>query len=261
VAGQDFAAGNEADLDAKVLARRREPGQVEEEGEVESPPGLQAGGIGEHPALARLPGALAALRVEEDQLEEGTGFRDSLSRLKRLVADFEVEEDFPRLVRARDDDRVRCMEHQRQRDVASRVFLRQVTSQHVDTPFKYKNFLDAAGGAAFCLGLFADQEMGPAPIEMGPAPIEIGPAPIEAWDARPGAGKSSDEAKNPKMSKNARRKLISPPPGQVCTSPALHLLRQGTRAVLTPNARKNFGRPKAAKANRGSSRFLSSRRA
>jgi hypothetical protein len=139
MAGKDFAAGNEADLDAEVLARKREPGQVEEEGEVETPPGLQAGGISEHPALARLPGALAALRVEEDQLEEGTRFRGPFPCLKRLVADFEVEEDLPRLARIRDDDRVRRMEHQRQRDVASRFFFRQVTPQHVDTPFKYMN--------------------------------------------------------------------------------------------------------------------------
>jgi hypothetical protein len=49
--------------------------------------------------------------------------------------------------------------------------------------------------------------------------------------------------------------------GQVCISPALQLLRQGIRAVLTPNARKNFGRPKAADLNRGNSRVLSSQRA
>jgi hypothetical protein len=55
VAGKDLTAGNETDLDAEILARSREPGQVEEEGEIESPPGLQAGGISEHPALARLP--------------------------------------------------------------------------------------------------------------------------------------------------------------------------------------------------------------
>src|SRR5664279_5709720 len=55
VAGEDLAAGNETDLDAEILARSGEPGQVEEEGEIESPPGLQAGGISEHPALARLP--------------------------------------------------------------------------------------------------------------------------------------------------------------------------------------------------------------
>jgi hypothetical protein len=139
VAGEDFAAGNEADLDAEIFARRREPGQVEEEGEVESPPGLQAGGIGEHPALARLPGALATLRVEEDQLEKGTRFGGPLPCLKRLVADFEVKEDFPRVAGILDDDRVRRMEHQRQRDVASRVFFRQVTFQHVDTPFKCMN--------------------------------------------------------------------------------------------------------------------------
>src|SRR5450830_629080 len=113
VAGEDFAAGNEADLDAEVLARRREPGQVEEEGKVESPPGLQAGGISEHPALARLPGALVALCIEEDQLEKGTRFRGPLPYLKRLVADFEVKKDLPRLARTRDDDRVRRMEHQR----------------------------------------------------------------------------------------------------------------------------------------------------
>jgi hypothetical protein len=146
VAGEDFAAGNEADFDAEVLAGRREPGQVEEEGEVEPPPGLQAGGISEHPALARLPGALVALGVEEDQLEERTSFRGPLPCLKGLVADFEVQEDLSRLARARDDDRMGRVEHQRQRDVASRLFFRQVTSQHVDTPFKCSNLSDAAYG-------------------------------------------------------------------------------------------------------------------
>src|SRR5512143_2288371 len=136
VAGEDFAPRHEPDLDAEVLAGRREPGQGEEEGEVEPPPGLQAGGIGEHPALARLPGALVALRIEEDHLQEGTRFRGSLPRLKALVADFEVEEDLAGLRRARHDDRLRRMEHQRQRDVAGRFFLRQVASQHVDTPFE-----------------------------------------------------------------------------------------------------------------------------
>src|ERR1017187_1309944 len=134
VAGEDFAAGHEADLDAEVFAGRGEPGQGEEEGEVEAPPGLQAGGIGEHPALARLPGALVALRVEKDHLEKGTRFRGSLPRFKSLVADFEVKENLPGLCRARHDDRLRRMEHQRQRDVASRLFLRQVASQHVGTP-------------------------------------------------------------------------------------------------------------------------------
>src|ERR1022692_1627508 len=133
-AGENFAAGHEANLDAEVFAGRREPGQGEEEGEVESPPGLQAGGIGEHPALARLPGALVALRVEENHLEEGTGFRGPLPRLKSLVANFEVKEDLSGLCRARHDDWLRRMEHQRQRDVASRFFLRQVASQHVDAP-------------------------------------------------------------------------------------------------------------------------------
>src|SRR5450830_479635 len=138
VAGEDFAARHEADLDAKVLARSREPRQVEEEGEVESPPGLQAGGISEHPALARLPGALVALRIEEDHLEEVTRFRVPLPRLKSVIADFEVKENLPGLSsRARHDDRLRRMEHQRQRDVASRHFLRQVASQHVDAyPFE-----------------------------------------------------------------------------------------------------------------------------
>src|ERR1017187_9597132 len=139
VAGENFAAGHEANLDAEVFAGRGEPGQGGEEGEVESPPGLQAGGISEHPALARLPGALVAFRVEEDHLEEGTRFRGTLPRLKSFVADFEVKENLPGLCGAGHDDGLRRMEHQRQRDVASRLFLRQVASQHVDAPPSERN--------------------------------------------------------------------------------------------------------------------------
>src|SRR5512141_1926501 len=141
MAGENLAAGHESNLDTEVFAGSGEPGQGEEEGEVEPPPGLQAGGIGEHPALARLPGALVALRIEEDHLEERTRFRGSLPRLIGLVADFEVKEDFTRLRGARHDDRLRRMEHQRQRDVASRLFLRQAASQHFDAPLRYKNVL------------------------------------------------------------------------------------------------------------------------
>jgi hypothetical protein len=37
-----------------------------------------------------------------------------------------------------------------------------------------------------------------------------------------------------------------PAAGQVRTFPALHLLGQEAQAVLTPDGRKNLGRPKAA---------------
>jgi hypothetical protein len=56
--------------------------------------------------------------------------------------------------------------------------------------------------------------MGPAPVEMGPAPVEIGPAPVEEPESWPGAKEPSGEAKNPKMSKIAKRTSISPPTQQ-----------------------------------------------
>ena len=56
--------------------------------------------------------------------------------------------------------------------------------------------------------------MGPTPIEMGPTPIEMGPTPIEASEPRSRVGEASDEPKNPKMSKNAKRKSMNPPTPQ-----------------------------------------------
>jgi hypothetical protein len=93
--------------------------------------------------------------------------------LKSLVADFEVKENLSGLCRARHDDRLWRMEHQRQRDVASRLFLRQVASQHVDAPPSDRDSPQAPQCGAEKQGRGDVQLIGPVVMLIGPVVMSV----------------------------------------------------------------------------------------